>query len=91
MPPTSCAARDGVRVFTVDRRPGLGIIAAIEHWNPDVSVECVGWHVCKRGDRFAALQPTKVLQGNLAAPSTAARLYASTSAGAAPVLLGHFD
>ena len=26
---------------------------AVEHWN----AECVGWHVCKRGDRFAALQP----------------------------------
>ena len=29
------------------------VFTAIEHWN----AECVGWHVCKRGDRFAALQP----------------------------------
>ena len=29
------------------------IFTAVEHWN----AECVGWHVCKRGDRFAALQP----------------------------------
>jgi transposase InsO family protein len=26
---------------------------AVEHWN----AECVGWHVCKRGTRFAALEP----------------------------------
>ena len=43
---------DGVRVFTVDDGWGW-IFTAIEHWN----AECVGWHVCKRGDRFAALQP----------------------------------
>jgi putative transposase len=23
----------------------------IEHWN----AECVGWHVCKKGNRFAAM------------------------------------
>ena len=43
---------DGVRVFTVDDGWGW-IFTAVEHWN----AECVGWHVCKRGDRFAALQP----------------------------------
>lgn len=43
---------DGVRVLTA----GEGwcwVFAAIEHNN----AECVGWHVCKRGDRFAALEP----------------------------------
>ena len=60
---------DGVRVFTVDDGWGW-IFTAIEHWN----AECVGWHVCKRGDRFAALQPISM---------GLARLYASTSAGAA--------
>ena len=29
------------------------IFTAVEHWN----AECVGWNCCKRGDRFAALQP----------------------------------
>lgn len=29
------------------------IFTAIEHWN----AECLGWHVCKIGDRYAALQP----------------------------------
>ena len=42
---------DGVRVFTVDDGWGW-IFTAVEHWN----AECVGWHVCKRGDRFAALR-----------------------------------
>ena len=55
---------DGVRVFTVDDGWGW-VFTAIEHWN----AECVGWHVCKRGDRFAALQPISM---------GLARLYAST-------------
>ena len=25
----------------------------VDHWN----AECVGWHVCKVGNRFAALEP----------------------------------
>ena len=43
---------DGVRVFTLDDGWGW-IFAAGEHWN----AECVGWHVCKVGSRFAALDP----------------------------------
>ena len=54
------------------------IFTAIEHWN----AECVGWHVCKRGDRFAALQPISM---------GLARLYASTSAGAARGLALRMD
>ena len=43
---------DGVRVFTVD--DGLvWTFAAVDHWN----AEGVGWHVCKVGNRFAALEP----------------------------------
>ena len=59
---------DGVRVFTVDDGWGW-IFTAVEHWN----AECVGWHVCKRGDRFAALQPISM---------GLAGLYGSTAAGA---------
>ena len=29
------------------------MFAAVEHWN----AECVGWHVSKHGDRYAALEP----------------------------------
>ena len=43
---------DGVRVFTLDDGWGW-IFTAVEHWN----AECVGWHVCKVGSRFAALEP----------------------------------
>ena len=42
---------DGVRVFTVDDGWGW-IFTAVEHWNAGP--------VCKRGDRFAALQPISV-------------------------------
>ena len=45
---------DGVRVFTLDDGWGW-IFAAVEHWN----AECVGWHVCKVGSRFAALDPRR--------------------------------
>jgi len=43
---------DGARVFTLDDG-WVWIFSAVEHWN----AECVGWHVCKIGSRFAALEP----------------------------------
>jgi transposase InsO family protein len=43
---------DGARIFTVDDG-WVWVFAAVEHWN----AECVGVHVCQKGDRFAALQP----------------------------------
>lgn len=43
---------DGARVFTVDDG-WVWVFSAVEHWN----AECVGWHVCKVGSRFAALEP----------------------------------
>jgi putative transposase len=47
---------DGARVFTLQEGWGW-ILANVEHWN----AECMGWHVCKKGDRFAACEP--VAQG----------------------------
>jgi len=47
---------DGAKVFTADDGWGW-VFANVEHWNS----ECMGWHVTKRGDRFAALEP--VAQG----------------------------
>ena len=76
MPPTSCGARTAF-VFTVDDGWGW-IFTAIEHWN----AECVGWHVCKRGDRFAAPQPISM---------GLAGLYGSTAAGAARGLALRMD
>ena len=58
---------DGIRVFTVDDRWGWIVTAAL-HWN----AECVGWHLCKKGDRFATAQPISM---------GLARLYGSTAAG----------
>lgn len=43
---------DGVRVWTTEEGWGW-IFSGVEHWN----AECVGWHVCKVGSRFAALEP----------------------------------
>ena len=43
---------DGIRILTVEEGWGW-VFTAVEHWN----AECVGWHVCKTGDRFAALEP----------------------------------
>ena len=43
---------DGTRILTVDDG-WVWLFTAVEHW----SAECVGWHVCKLGDRFAALEP----------------------------------
>jgi putative transposase len=60
---------DGTRVFTVENG-WCWIFSAVEHWN----AECVGWHVCKTGSRFAALEP-------IAAGLT--RLYGSVGADSA--------
>lgn len=50
---------DGAKVFTVEEGWGW-LFVAVEHWN----AECLGWHVCKQGTRFAALEP--ISQGLLA-------------------------
>jgi putative transposase len=43
---------DGSKVLTVEEGWGW-IFSAVDHFN----AECVGWHVCKIGNRFAALEP----------------------------------
>ena len=43
---------DGTKIFTLEDG-WCWLFTAVEHWN----AECVGWHVTKQGDRFAALQP----------------------------------
>jgi putative transposase len=50
---------DGAKVFTVEEGWGW-LFVAVEHW----TAECMGWHVCKQGTRFAALEP--VSQGLMA-------------------------
>jgi putative transposase len=43
---------DGTKIYTLEDG-WIWSFVAIEHW----SAECVGWHVTKKGDRFAALEP----------------------------------
>ena len=43
---------DGTKIFTLEDG-WVWSFVAMEHWNG----ECVGWHVTKTGDRFAALEP----------------------------------
>ena len=50
--PNEMWGTDGIRVLTVEDGWGW-VFSSVEHWN----AECVGWHVCKTGDRFAALEP----------------------------------
>ena len=68
---------DGGRVCTVDDG-WVWTFAAVDHWN----AECVGWHVCKIGSRFAALEP--VAQG-------VRRLYGSVDADVARGLALRMD
>jgi len=46
---------DGAKVFTLDEG-WVWVFSAVEHWN----AECVGWHVCKFGTRFNALEAVKM-------------------------------
>jgi transposase InsO family protein len=50
--PKLMGGTDGTRVFTAEEG-WVWIFVAVDHWN----AECGGWHVCKTGDRYAALQP----------------------------------
>jgi putative transposase len=43
---------DGTKVQTTEEG-WVWVFSVAEHWN----TECLGWHVCKVGDRFAALEP----------------------------------
>jgi putative transposase len=42
---------DGIKIWTLDEGWGW-CFPVVEHWN----AECLGYHVCKTGDRFAALE-----------------------------------
>ena len=66
------------RMDSTALRSAMRALTRREHWN----AECVGWHVCKRGDRFAALQPISM---------GLAGLYGSTAAGAARGLALRMD
>lgn len=67
--PNEMWGTDAIKIDTVQDGMIWGFFA-VEHWN----AECMGWHVCKRGDAQAALEPIK--QG-------VKRIYGSVQAGAA--------
>ena len=46
---------DGAKVFTLDDG-WVWVFSSVEHWN----AECVGWHVCKHGTRFNALEAVRM-------------------------------
>jgi len=69
MAPNLMWGTDGTRVFTLEDG-WVWIFTAVEHWN----AECVGWHVCKTGNRYAALQPISM---------ALSRLYGSVERGVA--------
>jgi transposase InsO family protein len=46
---------DGAKVFTLDDG-WVWVFSTVEHWN----AECVGWHVCKQGTRFNALEAVRM-------------------------------
>lgn len=49
--PNQMWCSDGMKVRTV-KEGWVWVFAVEEHWNG----ECLGWHVCKNGDRFAAFE-----------------------------------
>lgn len=49
--PNEMWCSDGMKVRTV-KDGWVWVFAVEEHWN----AECLGWHVCKHGDRFAAFE-----------------------------------
>jgi len=68
---------DGTKVFTLEDG-WVWVFSAVEHWN----AECVGWHVTKHGDRYAAIEP--ISQG-------LTTLYGSVTADVARGLLLRMD
>ena len=50
--PNQMWCSDGTKLLTVEDG-WVWLFSVEEHWNG----ECLGWHVCKVGDRFAALEP----------------------------------
>ena len=62
-------ATDGAKIWTTEDG-WVWLFDLVEHWNG----ECLGWHVCKTGSRFAAWEPlAQALAQALAGAPHAAR------------------
>jgi len=53
--PNEMWGTDGAKVFTLEDG-WVWVFSTVEHWN----AECVGWRVCKYGNRFNALEAVKM-------------------------------
>ena len=60
-------ATDGAKIWTTDDG-WLWLFTTLEHWN----AECLGHHVCQRGDRFASYDPVAQAVTRVFGASTAA-------------------
>lgn len=49
--PNQMWATDAVKLWTIEEG-WVWMFSVVEHWN----AECLGWHITKKGDRFAALE-----------------------------------
>lgn len=62
-------ATDGAKIWT-QQDGWVWLFDLVEHWNG----ECLGWHVCKIGNRFAAWEPlAQAIAGTLGGVQNAAR------------------
>lgn len=50
--PNEMWGSDGTKILTVDEG-WIWVFTVADHWN----TECMGWNVCKHGDRFATFDP----------------------------------
>jgi len=66
--PNDTWGTDGAKILTI-KDGWVWVFSVEEHWN----AECLGWNVCKVGDRFAALEPvTQAVKNVFGAPTKGA-------------------
>lgn len=75
--PNKMWCSDGTKIRTI-KDGWVWVFSVEEHWN----AECLGWHVCKVADRFAALEPVSQAVKNI---------YGSTAKEVAKGLLLRID
>ena len=80
-------ATDGAKIGTA-KDGWAWLFDLVEHWNG----ECLGWHVCKIGDRFAAWEPlAQALATTLGGVPGAARGIELRHDHGSPYLTGYFQ
>jgi hypothetical protein len=78
---------DGTKVFTLEDGYGW-VFTAVEHWNG----ECVGAHITKIGDRFAAMEPVLMgISAQFGSPGPDVARPESSDGSRLPISLGSFS